>query len=134
MNQAQNASLPARSVTGGVRAVLQLEGLAVLAAAAAAYFILGGNGWIFGLLFFAPDLSFAGYALGSRVGAAVYNAVHSYVLPLALGVAGWLLGVELVWQVGLIFLAHAGFDRSLGYGLKYGSAFAHTHLGVIGRG
>lgn len=34
---------------------------------------------------------------------------------------------------GLIWSAHIGFDRALGYGLKYASGFGATHLGRIGR-
>jgi hypothetical protein len=33
----------------------------------------------------------------------------------------------------LIWLAHIGADRGLGYGLKYATAFGDTHLGYIGR-
>ena len=33
----------------------------------------------------------------------------------------------------LHLVAHAAFDRSLGYGLKYALGFRHTHLGLIGR-
>jgi hypothetical protein len=32
-----------------------------------------------------------------------------------------------------IWLGHVGFDRMLGYGLKYATGFRDTHLGVIGR-
>jgi hypothetical protein len=35
--------------------------------------------------------------------------------------------------VALIWSAHIGIDRALGYGLKYGDGFASTHLGPIGR-
>jgi hypothetical protein len=31
------------------------------------------------------------------------------------------------------WLAHIGADRLLGYGLKYGDNFQHTHLGQLGR-
>jgi hypothetical protein len=34
---------------------------------------------------------------------------------------------------GLIWIAHIGFDRALGYGQKYSSGFGDTHLGRIGR-
>ncbi|MGQ7476239.1 DUF4260 family protein [Streptococcus suis] len=33
---------------------------------------------------------------------------------------------------GLIWLAHIGWDRAFGYGLKYESGFKHTHLGDLG--
>lgn len=35
---------------------------------------------------------------------------------------------------GIIWTAHIGFDRMMGYGLKYSAGFGFTHLGVIGRG
>jgi hypothetical protein len=31
-------------------------------------------------------------------------------------------------QIALIWGAHIGADRMLGYGLKYPTAFKHTHL------
>jgi Domain of unknown function (DUF4260)/Transposase domain (DUF772) len=33
---------------------------------------------------------------------------------------------------GVIWCAHIGFDRALGYGLKYSAGFGFTHLGLIG--
>lgn len=134
MNEIFNTVPPtAGSVTGGVRRTLQLEGLAVLVAATSAYFLAGGNPWLYAVVFFMPDLSFLGYAINARVGAITYNAAHTYVLPVLLGGAGWALGQDILCHLALILAAHAGFDRSLGYGLKYASAFTHTHLGAIGR-
>ena len=134
MNQAANIISPsAGSVTGGVREVLRLEAFAIMAGATTVYFVSGGNPWLYAILFFTPDLSFAAYALDARLGAIVYNTVHSYISAILLAGAGWLLGIDLLWQIALILTAHAGFDRSLGYGLKYASAFSHTHLGVIGK-
>ncbi|WMT87568.1 DUF4260 domain-containing protein [Pelagibacterium sp. 26DY04] len=134
MNDAPNPISPSEgAATGGVRLMLRLEGLAVLAAATSVYFLAGGNPWLFAIVFFMPDLSFLAYVINARVGAAAYNAVHTYILPLALAGAGWSLEIEPLWQIALIVAAHAGFDRSLGYGLKYASAFSHTHLGAIGR-
>jgi hypothetical protein len=40
--------------------------------------------------------------------------------------------MPLPFALALIWLAHAGFDRALGYGLKYASGFRDTHLGRIG--
>ena len=34
----------------------------------------------------------------------------------------------------MIWCAHIGFDRALGYGLKSAAGFEFTHLGRIGRG
>jgi hypothetical protein len=108
--------------------LLRLEGLAVAAGALALY-IHGDFGWIlFAALALAPDLSVLGYAAGPRIGAACYDALHTYVLPVALGAAGVLAGADLAVQLALIWLVHIGVDRALGYGLKYPTRFQDTHL------
>jgi hypothetical protein len=120
-------------VRGDIRALLRLEGLAVLAATCAAYAQTGASWLLFAALFLAPDLSFLGYAGGKSLGALVYNAAHTYALPLLLLMAG-LLAYPGVEPYALIWIAHIGLDRALGYGLKYGSGFGYTHLGLVGRG
>ena len=69
---------------------------------------------------------------GMSYGALSYNATHSTIGP-ALLVSLALLAAPEVLPFGAIWLAHVGFDRMLGYGLKYPSAFGHTHLGAVGR-
>ena len=118
---------------GGPRILLRLEGAALLAAALLAYAQLGQGWMVFALAFLLPDLSMLGYLAGRKVGAAAYNLAHSTVLPLGLGAAGWLLAEPALQSAALIWLAHIGFDRMLGYGLKYSTAFGHTHLGQVGR-
>jgi hypothetical protein len=118
-------------VDGQPRAWLRAEGLFTLAVAAALYGISDAAWLWFAVLFFAPDVSFLGYLAGSKVGGAAYNVMHSYVSPLALSVA-LLFSSESV-GLPLIWFAHIGFDRALGFGLKYPSAFHDTHLGRIGR-
>lgn len=88
---------------------------------------------MFALFFLAPDLSFLGYLGGARIGAIVYNAAHTLIGPLALALLGLLLSVTGLVAAALIWIAHIGFDRLLGYGLKYGAGFGYTHLGRIGR-
>jgi hypothetical protein len=127
------ATLQTGCVTGGPRTILRLEGLAVLVAAIWLYFHAGFDWRLFAILFLAPDLSFAGYLFGSRIGAAAYNAAHSSNGAIGLGVAALATGQPLAAAVALIWLAHIGFDRALGYGLKYGAGFGFTHLGRIGR-
>lgn len=124
----------ARGATGGVRATLRLEGALVLLACMLAYEATGARWWWFAGAFFLPDLSFIAYAGGAALGARVYNAAHSYAGPLLLAAVAlqgrdesWIVPAALVWG------AHIGFDRMLGYGLKYETAFADTHLGRIGR-
>ena len=119
-------------VTGGVRMLLRLEGLMLLAGMMLLYALSGESWWLFAILFLAPDLSFAGYLAGPRIGAIVYNAAHSYLAPTALMMAGFALAFPLALAVGTIWLAHIGFDRALGYGLKYPAGFGYTHLGRIG--
>ena len=74
------------------------------------------------------------YLLGPRIGAGAYNVAHTYALALPLALIGFLAGQSAILAVGLIWVAHIGFDRSLGYGLKYPTGFGDTHLGRIGRG
>jgi hypothetical protein len=113
---------------------LRLEGAAALAVSLALYAAHGG-GWVLAaVLFLAPDLSMIGYAGGRRVGALAYNVFHTYALPLPLAAAAWILGQPLLLSIALIWSAHIGFDRLLGYGLKADTGFRDTHLGQIGGG
>jgi hypothetical protein len=120
------------AATGQIKTILRLEGLCVLAASAFAYSRFGAGWGVFFACFLLPDLSLLGYLAGSKLGAAVYNAAHSAIgaiacLAFSLAFSSrWALAASLIW------LAHIGFDRALGYGLKYGRGFRHTHLGPIG--
>jgi uncharacterized membrane protein len=122
------------AATGGVRTLLRLEGLALFAVMVGLYPVLGGRWWLFAMLFLAPDLSFAAYLAGPRVGALVYNAAHSTLAPFTLLSFVFVLGDPTTALIAMIWLAHIGFDRALGYGLKYQSGFTFTHLGRIGKG
>lgn len=129
---ATTRSDPAGMATGGVRALLRLEGLVLFAGMVGLYAIWGGSWWVFAVLFLVPDLSFIGYLAGPRAGAILYNAAHTYMPPLLLAVAGFAFAAPLVLSVALIWLAHIGIDRALGFGLKYAAGFGVTHLGRIG--
>jgi hypothetical protein len=120
--------------SGGVRAVLRLEGAAAFAVAVALYAHAGFSWLLFALLLLAPDLAMLAYLTGPRAGAFVYNLAHTYALALPLALAGFFLGSALASTFALIWVAHIGLDRMLGYGLKYQSGFGDTHLGCIGRG
>jgi hypothetical protein len=111
--------------------LLLIEGAAVLALALLLYARNDGPWLLFILLFLAPDLSFIAYLAGSRVGAAVYNTVHTYTVPAAVGIAGLFSESGLVVWLALIWAAHIVGDRLLGYGLKYPTAFKDTHLGQV---
>ena len=119
------------AVTGAVRAWLRVEGLAVLALSLTLYRVLDGSWLWFALLFLAPDLSFAAYLRGPRAGALAYNLAHTYAPPLGLLAAGLAVEVGRPAVLLLIWTAHIGFDRALGLGLKYPTAFRDTHLSRI---
>ena len=110
------------------RSLLHLEGVVVAVAAVALYFHLGYPWWLLLLLALAPDLSMVGYVAGPRVGAIAYDAAHTYAVPVALGTVGVFAGGDLAVQLALIWAAHIGVDRAVGYGLKYPAGFADTHL------
>lgn len=120
-------------VTGGVKTLMRLEGLCLLAASVGLYAQASADWQLFAILFLAPDLVFAAYLGGPRQGAIAYNAAHSVIGPLALGATGILAGTPLAQSLALIWIAHVGFDRALGFGLKYASGFSDTHLGRTGR-
>jgi hypothetical protein len=120
-------------VSGIPRTWLRLEGAAVLIASLVAFEQQHASWILFAAAFLAPDLSMLGYLAGPIVGAWTYNVVHSYVAPIALVVVAIGFGHPSLLPWALIWLAHIGLDRLLGYGLKYSSAFNDTHLGGIGR-
>ena len=120
-------------VTGGVRILLRLEGLTLFAGMVLLYWIWGGSWWVFVIMFLAPDLSFIAYLADPKIGAVVYNAAHSYMAPVVLLTAGFAASEPLVLSIAMIWLAHIGIDRALGYGLKYQTGFGFTHLGRIGK-
>lgn len=111
--------------------LLRLEG-ALLCTLCTLFYARTDASWLlFALLFFSPDLAMLGYLAGPRVGAFCYNLAHSEALPALLLGYGVLVGHPLATALALIWLGHIGFDRLVGYGLKYASAFKDTHLGRV---
>jgi hypothetical protein len=110
------------------RLLLHLEGAALFAAAIAIYLDMDFSVLALVLLFLAPDLSFVAYVAGPSVGAAAYNALHTLLWPVVLGAIGVVADTSTLIQIALIWIAHIGIDRALGYGLKYPSGFKDTHL------
>ena len=111
--------------------LLRIEGATVLVAAIAAYWQRGENWLLFALLILAPDLSMLGYLAGTRVGATAYNLVHNYLLPAILAAYALATGSELALSLAVIWFAHIGGDRLLGFGLKYPTVFQDTHLSHV---
>jgi hypothetical protein len=124
---------PTGAATGGVKILLRLEGLTLFAGMTMLYAVWDGSWWIYFILFLAPDLSFLAYLANAKIGAIVYNAAHSYMAPVAMMTSSFALGSPLWLSIAMIWMAHIGFDRALGYGLKYSAGLAFTHLGRIGR-
>ena len=118
-----------------MKRLLQVEGLALFAASFVAFSTLTASWWMYAILFFVPDVSFLAYLAGPRVGAVAYNVLHSTIGPILLVGVAWWLGFDILGQVlvatAVIWLGHVGFDRMLGYGLKYSSGFKDTHLGKL---
>ena len=108
--------------------LLRVEGVALLALSVLLYWVNGGSWLLFGVLLLAPDLSMLGYLAGPSVGAAIYNAFHTYAMPAVVGALGMIFASPLAIAVALIWLAHIGVDRTVGYGLKYPTSFKDTHL------
>ena len=121
------------AATGGVRDILRWEGAALFAGMSLFFWISGASWLIYALFFFVPDLSFLAYLAGPRIGAGVYNAMHATIGPLLLVLGGLLLAEPMAGSIALVWLAHIGLDRALGYGLKYDAGFGFTHLGRIGK-
>jgi hypothetical protein len=114
-------------------ALQRLEGGVLLALSLLIYWKLAGPWLWYLLLVLIPDLFMLGYVRGPRLGAAVYNLGHTWLLPGILAAVGLIGGTSFAVDVALIWLGHIGIDRLLGYGLKLPSGFQDTHLGRIGR-
>jgi hypothetical protein len=111
--------------------LLRLEGAAVFGASIALYLHSDFSVLALVLLFLVPDLSLIGYLVGPRTGATAYNAVHTELWPIVLATVGVIADGSVLTQVGLIWLAHIGLDRVIGFGLKYPTGIKDTHLGRV---
>jgi hypothetical protein len=116
-----------------MKSLLKLEELAEMLLAVVVFAHLPYAWWVLSATFLLPDLSMLGYLAGPRVGAASYNLAHHKALAIAVGIAGWALGLPVVMLAGTVLLFHSAFDRLLGYGLKYTTGFQDTHLGRAGK-
>jgi hypothetical protein len=108
--------------------LLHIEEATLLILTLFAYQHLHASWLLFAILFLTPDLFMLGYLINPRIGAATYNLVHTLTLPLALLLASYIEHWPLTTALALIWTAHIGSDRLLGYGLKYPTCFKDTHL------
>lgn len=119
-------------VSGYPKVILRLEGLSVLLVSLLAYKYCSHSWKAFFIMFFLPDLSMLGYFINKTAGSIIYNIFHSYTSPLILGLVSYSYYPHLQYLT-FIWIAHIGFDRMLGFGLKYKDGFRSTHLGHIGK-
>ena len=108
--------------------LLRAEGGIVFGASLLAYGEAGASWVLFVVLVLVPDLSMLGYLLGVRLGTALYNLVHALVAPLLLIALSIFYKQLWLLPYGLIWTAHIGVDRLLGFGLKYPTRFRDTHF------
>lgn len=111
--------------------LLQLEGAAILLLSLYFYSYNQFSWLLFFVLLFVPDISMIGYLFNNKVGTVLYNLFHTYSLPIGAVILGVLLSSEVVLEIGLIWSAHIGMDRMIGYGLKYSTHFKDTHLNRV---
>ncbi len=108
--------------------LLRIEGAALFTCSLFFYHSMAGNWWLFLALFLSPDLFMLGYLANVKLGATLYNLAHADAIPLILLAVAYSLHQPVVLTIALIWLAHIGWDRALGYGLKYPTFFKDTHL------
>jgi hypothetical protein len=110
------------------RWLLHLEGASILWLTLYFYYFSHFSWWLFAFLFLAPDLFMLGYLKDVKWGSTLYNLAHTLTVPILLLTLAYLLPAYRCFPYALIWLAHIGFDRMLGYGLKYPTSFKDTHL------
>ncbi len=125
--------------------LLKLEEAAQLLLCLAVLAIVNVDWWVYLLVLVGPDISMLGYLMGTRTGAFTYNLFHHKAVALVVVVAGFgVLFGENLWSdtatedldlliIGIVLYGHSSMDRMVGYGLKFGDSFQHTHLGWIGK-
>jgi hypothetical protein len=69
-----------------------------------------------------------GYLANVRLGSTLYNFAHTYLNPAILLAIAFFADKPQLIPIALIWTAHIGFDRLLGFGLKYPTHFKDTHL------
>jgi hypothetical protein len=108
--------------------LLRMEGGVALAVSVLLYREMHFGWLLFAILILTPDFSMVGYLGGAKIGAPVYNLVHTLTGPLLLIGFSLLTARTSLLAYGLIWTAHIGMDRMLGFGLKYPTNFKDTHL------
>lgn len=124
--------------------LLKLEELAQLLGCIALLAMNDVPWWAYLLLALGPDIGMLGYLISPRTGAFTYNLLHHKGMALLVAAVGMgSVALNLMWgtppfghsllMASIILFGHSSMDRMLGYGLKSGDSFQHTHLGWIGK-
>jgi hypothetical protein len=111
--------------------LLHIEGLAVLALSIYFYGYNQFSWLLFMVLLLAPDISMLSYLVNNTIGARIYNFFHTYTIVIIVIFLGLLFENQTALAIGLIWSAHIGMDRMIGYGLKYPTEFKDTHLNRV---
>lgn len=109
--------------------LLRIEGALDLALSLIFFQAVHGNWLLFILLLLVPDLAMLGYLRDTQLGTVCYNLVHTLVGPFLIVAYAYLTKSLWLLPYALIWTAHIGLDRMLGFGLKYPTRFGDTHLG-----
>ena len=110
------------------RWLLHLEGVVIFLITLVLYSQGHHRWWFYAALFLTPDLFMLGYLANVRIGSALYNLAHTLTCPIVLLILGLWLPAPQLFPYALIWVSHIGFDRMLGFGLKYPTVFKDTHL------
>lgn len=108
--------------------LIKLENMVVFIVCIFVYYRFDFSWWLFILLILAPDISMFGYLKGNVVGARTYNLFHTYLISTLVLLFGLVVHMDFIIEIGLIWTAHIGIDRFMGYGLKYDIGFKDTHI------
>ena len=119
------------SVVGTPKLLLRIEGATLFAASIAVFAVQGQQWWLYPVLLLTPDIFMLGYLRDTKLGSIFYNLGHSYPVAALVTVLGFVFALPVTIAIGAIWFGHIGWDRMLGYGLKYGTSFKHTHLGDL---
>jgi len=111
--------------------LLHIEGLAVFGLSLYFYGYNQFSWLLFFVLLLAPDISMLGYLINNKIGARLYNLFHTYTIVTIVIFWGLLLEYPMALAIGLIWAAHIGMDRMLGYGLKYPTEFKDNHMNRV---
>lgn len=116
-----------------MKTILKAEELSMFVLSIILFSQLDYAWWWFLVLILFPDIGMLGYLVNTKLGALTYNILHHKGIALLLYFIGIYFEIELLKLTGIILFGHASMDRIFGYGLKFGDAFKHTHLGYIGK-